>query len=177
LEKSKQEEAYTLGKMRLQGYSKSCYLQVLAFVGLVIVLGLVLPGCGGSEPDDSAENTTDTDQPSAATQTSEGGGVTVAVTWQGPSGGPAFEVAMDTHSVDLDIYDLRQLAVLRNDQGQEVQPNGWDAPEGGHHREGTLSFPTETADGGQVIGPDAHKIELVIRDVADVPERRFEWTL
>jgi len=157
--------------------TKRYYLLVLTFVTLLAALSLVLSGCGGSEPEDSAENTTNTDQPSAATQTSEGGGVTVAVTWQGPSGGPVFEVAMDTHSVDLDIYDLRQLAVLRNDQGQEVQPNGWDAPEGGHHREGTLSFPTETADGGEVIGPDTHKIELVIRDVASVPERRFEWML
>lgn len=84
---------------------------------------------------------------------------------------------MDTHSVDLDTYDFRQLALLYNDQGQEVQPNRWDAPEGGHHREGTLSFPTEAADGSEVIRPDTHKIELVIRDVAGVPERRFEWTL
>ena len=130
LEKSEQEEAYTLAKMRSQADSKSCHLQVLAVVALVIALSSVLPGCGSSEAEDSAESTASTDQPSAATQTSEGGGVTVAVTWQGPSAGPVFDVAMDTHSVDLDGYDLRQLAVLRNDQGQEVRPNGWDAPAG-----------------------------------------------
>jgi hypothetical protein len=163
--------------MRLQANSKSGHLEGLAFVALVMVLGLVLPGCGGSQPEDSAESTTNTDQPSAATQTSEGGGVTVAVTWQGPSAGPVFEVAMDTHSVDLDQYDLRQLALLRNDQGQEVQPNRWDAPEGGHHRKGTLSFPRQTADGSEAMGPDTHKSELVIRDVGGVAERRFEWTL
>ena len=155
-----------------------CHLQaLLALVTLGVTLSLVLAGCGSSESEDSAESTAASDQSSDSTQTSEGGGVTVAATWGGPSAGTVFEVAMDTHSVDLDSYDLRQLALLRNDQDQEVQPNGWDAPEGGHHRKGTLTFPTQAADGSEVIGPDTHNIELLIHDVAGVPERRFEWTL
>lgn len=84
---------------------------------------------------------------------------------------------MDTHAVDLDGYDLGQLAVLRTDGGREVRPSGWDAPKGGHHRSGTLTFPATAADGSPLIGPTTRAIELVIRDVGGVPERRFRWTL
>jgi len=142
----------------------------MALAGLVGTLALVLIGCGSAESGGNAAKS------SAATQTSEGGAVTVAVTWKGPSAGPVFDVAMDTHS-DLDGYDLKKLAVLRNDRGKEVRPSGWDAPKGGHHREGTLTFLQRAPDGSSVIGPDTREITLVIRDVAGVPERRFEWRL
>ena len=112
---------------------------------------------------------------SAATQTNEGGQVTVKATWQGPSAGPVFTVVMDTHAVDLDGYDLKQLAALRINGGREVQPVGWDAPKGGHHREGTLTFPA-MADGRPLIESGVRTIELIIRDVAGVPERSFRWT-
>ena len=111
-----------------------------------------------------------------AAQTSEGGQVTIKATWQGPSAGPVFAVVMDTHAVDLDGYDLTQRAVLRIDGGREVQPASWDAPKGGHHRSGTLTFPATAADGRPLIAPGARTVELVIRDVASVPERVFRWT-
>jgi hypothetical protein len=82
---------------------------------------------------------------------------------------------MDTHSVPLDGYDLRQLAVLRTDQGIELTPNGWDAPVGGHHRKGTLTFPATASDGQPVLTTTTREVELVIRDVAGVPERSFRW--
>lgn len=113
---------------------------------------------------------------SAITQTSDGGQVTVEATWQGPDAGPIFTIVLNTHSVDLDGYDLRQLAVLRTDQGLEVSPTQWDAPAGGHHRSGTLTFPTTTADGTPVLGANTRTLELIIRDVAGVPERSFRWT-
>ena len=84
---------------------------------------------------------------------------------------------MDTHSVDLDGYDLKKLVVLRADGGMEVRPSAWDAPKGGHHREVTLTFPKRTSDGSRVIGRDTRRIRLVIRDVAGVTERSFEWKL
>lgn len=114
-------------------------------------------------------------QPSEGTQTSQGGQVTVSVTWTGSPDELAFAVVMDTHAVDLDGYDLLQLAVLRTTAGVEVQPTVWDAPPGGHHREGTLSFPTTSADGNPVIEADTRTFELAIRDVAGVPERVFRW--
>ena len=112
-----------------------------------------------------------------ATQTNEGGQVTIAATLQEDSAGPIFNIAMNTHAVDLDQYNLTQLAILRIDGGQNVQPIGWEAPKGGHHRSGTLTFPATGADGTPMIADGAHTVELLIRDVAGVPERSFRWTL
>lgn len=105
---------------------------------------------------------------------SEGGEVTVKATWAEASTGPVFLVVMDTHAVDLDGYDLARLAVLRVDGGPDLVPVSWDAPVGGHHREGTLTFPAEQ-DGKPVIGTRTRTIELVIRDIAGVPERVLIW--
>ena len=147
---------------------------------LTVALALILAGCGGANSaSDGGETTARSDgaEASAATQRSESGEVTVEVVWKGRSAGPIFDVTMDTHSVDLDGYDLEKLAVLRNDRGKEVRPSGWDAPKGGHHREGTLRFPEKAPGGDPIIGPDTREIELIIRDVAGVAERKFEWRL
>jgi len=114
---------------------------------------------------------------SGTTQTNEGGQVSIAATWQGGGAETIFNVAMNTHAVDLDGYDLKQFAVLRIDGGREVQPARWEAPKGGHHRSGTLTFPATGADGTPLIAAGARTIELVIRDVAGVPERSFRWTI
>lgn len=113
---------------------------------------------------------------STATQTVEGGQVTVVVTWTGPDAGPTFKVVMDTHAVDLDGYDLRQLARLRTGRGELIEPIEWTAPKGGHHREGSLRFPATTPSGRPVFAPDDRSLELVIRDVAGIPERTYRWT-
>ena len=140
------------------------------FVGLLAFLTVLGAACSGpTRSEDSVSP--------AATQTSEAGQVTVAVTWAGPSDGAVFEVVLDTHVVDLDGIDLEQLAVLRTDQGGEVAPVRWDAPKGGHHRRGTLSFPSAASDGSPLIGADTQIVELIVRDVAGVPERSFRWSL
>ena len=84
-----------------------------------------------------------------------------------------FEVAMNTHSVDLSM-DLSQLATLTTDTGVSVQANGWDAPGGGHHVSGKLSFPA-TKDGKAIL-EGATKITITIINV-DAPSRTFEWQL
>ena len=109
-------------------------------------------------------------------QTSEGGQVTVTATRQFKESSPTFTIALNTHSVGLDGYDLSQLALLRTDQGREVQPSSWDAPKGGHHRQGTLTFPAATIDGRPVIETSTRSIELLIRGVGGVPERVLRWT-
>jgi hypothetical protein len=149
----------------------------LAGLFAMLTLALALTTCG-TAPGSSGASTSPPPAPatSTASQTSEGGQVTITATWAGPNAGPVFNIVMDTHAVDLDGYDLRQLAVLRVDGGPTIQPTGWDAPKGGHHRKGTLTFPTATADSRAVLGPQARTIELIIRDVAGVPERSFRWT-
>lgn len=150
---------------------------VIALAVVVVIAGLALwvrSYSGATSTTSSAGTTT---QASTMTRTNEGGQVTIRVTWQGKSAGPVFAVALDTHAVDLDGYDLRHLAVLRTDKGQELQPASWNAPTGGHHRSGMLTFPATLADGTAVIGTNTRSIELIIRNVAGIPERTFQWTL
>ncbi len=85
----------------------------------------------------------------------------------------SFEVAMDTHSVDLSM-DLATLATLTTENGNEVLATEWDAEMGGHHVSGILSFPV-VVDGTDLL-QGASELELIIRDV-DAPERVFSWQL
>jgi hypothetical protein len=84
-----------------------------------------------------------------------------------------FDVSMNTHSVDLSM-ELSQLAVLSTDDGKTLQAIQWDAPKGGHHVEGKLSFPT-TLDGKNIL-TGANEITLTITNV-DAPSRIFTWQL
>ncbi len=107
-----------------------------------------------------------------ADQISDGGGVTVKATWAGPASGATFVVVLDTHSGSLDALDLAD-AIVRNDRGEQLTGATWDAPKGGHHRSGRLTFqgaPTPFMTG-------AKWIELVIRGVGDLPERVLRWDL
>ena len=85
-------------------------------------------------------------------------------------GKPAkFEVRMNTHSVTLS-QDLVAASTLKDSQGREYQPTNWNgSPPGSHHRKGILEFPE--------LKGDTEAITLVIRQVANVPERIFEWPL
>ncbi len=99
----------------------------------------------------------------------EAGAVEIVASWiDGAT--PALRVTMDTHSVSLDGFDLAALARVRLDGGAWIAPSAWDAPAGGHHRSGTLTFGS--------IDPRAlaaaRLIELEIRDVA-VPSRLLRW--
>jgi hypothetical protein len=153
-----------------------------AFVGMAASVGLFASGCstaGVNRTDPFPRSQATAAGTPARTISNEGGQVTVEVTWAGPvtgAGDSVFNVVLDTHAVDLDRYDLRDLAVLRTDTGIEVRPTEWQAPKGGHHRQGPLVFPN-TLDGRPVLGPDTRTIELIIRDVAGVGERSFTWPL
>lgn len=111
-------------------------------------------------------------------QTNEGGSVTFEVEWievKNPAANDSltFHVAMNTHSVDLDDYDLGELATLRDDSGNEYQPVSWESEPGGHHRSGTLVFrlPDSLRQGR------AGYVEVVIRNVAGIDERVLKWAL
>lgn len=104
-------------------------------------------------------------------RTQAGGGVTVTATYANPRRGedPKFEVALNTHSVNLDSYDLKTLSVLRDDAGKEYKPLRVDNEGGGHHRRATLVFPK--------LDPKAKHLELVIKDIAGVKARTFDWDI
>ena len=85
-------------------------------------------------------------------------------------GGPVkFKVRMSTHSVELG-EDMIAVSELKDDQGQGYRPVNWQgSPPGGHHRSGVLEFPELKGNPGSVT--------LIIRSIANVPERIFEWEL
>lgn len=84
-----------------------------------------------------------------------------------------FNVVMNTHSIELSM-DLATLSMLSTDTGVTVQAILWDAPRGGHHVSGTLSFPA-MKDGKSVL-EGATKLILTVVDV-DAPSRVLEWEL
>ena len=164
--------------------------QSLALLVSSLAVGvLVLAGCAGAPTatpvlsptkvppvaSAAASNSAATNsQPAGAgfpVRSSEGGSVTVAVKPTALAVGEpvAFDIAMNTHSVDLGD-DLTKIALLRDDSGKEYKPTAWEGPEGGgHHRSGTLKFPA--------LAGKPKSIELVITGLAQVPERDFKWDL
>ena len=85
-------------------------------------------------------------------------------------GGPVkFKVRMSTHSVELG-EDMIAVSELKDDQGQGYRPVNWQgSPPGGHHRKGVIEFPELKGNPGSVT--------LIIRNIANVPERVFKWEL
>ena len=111
---------------------------------------------------------------SGAAKSNSGGSVTVEAKWSiVEASGLVFDIVMDTHAVDLDGYDLKALAVLKDGVGNEYRPTAWDSAAGGHHRTGKLAFvlPDSLKQG------EAKSVTLVVRKVAGVAERVFEWPL
>lgn len=85
----------------------------------------------------------------------------------------SFEIAMNTHSVDLSM-DLAELATLTTDNGRSVSATLWDAVPGGHHVSGVLVFPAVVA--GTAVLEGATEVTLTITDV-DAPNRIYTWLL
>ncbi len=135
-----------------------------------IVIAVAAASCAAAATGSTAQS------PSAPAATAElgerqevdAGMVTIAASWI--SGTASALVAMDTHVVALDGFDLTKLARARLDGGAWVSPTQWDAPPDEHHRTGTLTFGS--------IDPKAlaaaRIIELEVRDVG-APSHLLRW--
>jgi hypothetical protein len=152
-------------------------LAMISLIAAMVYLGYETLGRTVSTEANPATAAASSRLASAPSQVSVGGEVTVRVTWQGPEAGLVFSVAMDTHSVDLDPYDLGTMATLHTNDGREAPAVRWDAPAGGHHRKGTLAFSETALDGKPLVAGDTQSIELVIYDLSGVPARSFTWKL
>ena len=108
--------------------------RVLAGAAVIVAAAGLLGACG-SDGDDTTET------PGLGTRAVEAGEVTVTITpLQLDGDGAAFDVAFDTHSVELDL-DVAANAELVVDATPWSDAT-WDgAGGGGHHREGILRFP------------------------------------
>ena len=146
-----------------------------AIMPFALLLAGTLVACGSaSTPSASSQTRASAAAGAAQTQTtqrSEGGQVTVEATWNGSTAEAAFDVKLDTHSVDLDALDLSN-SVLRNDRGETLAARPWAAPTGGHHREGSLAF---TGDVSRFFNA-VKWIELTFSGIGDIPERTLRWT-
>ena len=159
----------------------SLRLKIILFVTAMLISAAVTTGCSsrftpaktgaaGSSPLPS-----DSQRPAnGKVQTNAEGNVTIEVEWGGAQDGSlVFNVSMDTHSIDLDGYDLARLAVLRDDTGQEYQPVSWNTAGGGHHQSGVLTFPLPDS----VNQGKGKYVEMIIRGVAGIEERVLKWEL
>ena len=146
--------------------------KIIIIVG--ILLGAVLVGLLSFKEKDNPQLESEQQevQTSLAPQINSEGSVEVEVTlveisdasdsWQ-------FKIVLNTHSVELD-QDLTKITLLVDDKGNEYQPLSWEGtPPGGHHREGILTFNS--------ISPQPSSIELVVKDIDGIKERKFTWDL
>lgn len=159
----------------------------ILFVLFATLTGLVLAGCSGAPTPtpppptrvatiaaSNANSAAPSSAPSGSkyeTKSNDAGSVTVDVTPTALGVGTplAFDVVMNTHSVDLGA-DMTQITILRDDAGKEYKPTAWEGPGGGgHHREGTLTF--------AALAGKPKYVELVIKGLAKVNERVFKWEL
>jgi hypothetical protein len=140
----------------------------------IIMVAVIIAGCSSRFVPPPEEEVYSHEPTSGLVQSNTGGSVTIDVEWVVVENNSLnFKVAMNTHSVDLDQYDLGKLAVLRDDTGDEYRPLSWDSAPGGHHRKGTLTFPVPDS----LSQGKAEYVEIVIRDVAGIKERVLKWEL
>ena len=105
------------------------------------------------------------------TQENEGGNVKIIVTPKTLAVGekPSFNIVFETHSVDL-AFDVSQISSLVDEKGKIFNNSIWEGSgPGGHHREGTLTFNT--------VLSETKFVELIIKDVAGVLQRKLRWEL
>ncbi len=103
------------------------------------------------------------------TREAEAAGVTVKVTYKNPEEKiPVFNVALETHSVDLDPYKFDEIVVLRDDTGKIYNATFVSSSGSGHHREAILEFKDAEIS-------ETKFLELVVKGVAGVDERVFKF--
>ncbi len=124
----------------------------------------------------AAQALAESEAPADLTRTDSQGAVEFAVTplnLTQPGDTLDFDVSMNTHSVNL-AWNLAAQSRLTTDTGREAVGQSW--PEGGgHHVDGTLTFPIKAADGTPLLA-GAKKLTLTIQN-AGAPERTFVWDL
>ena len=81
-----------------------------------------------------------------------------------------FEVKLDTHSVELEQYELKEISFISFDDGTESKSIGLNREGYGHHITYILLFEGP-------IPAEARTMTLIIRNVGDVTERSLEWKL
>ncbi|MBI4144382.1 hypothetical protein HY486_03990 [Candidatus Woesearchaeota archaeon] len=103
-------------------------------------------------------------QPIVSAKTSEGE-VTIDLIPAGYTNGVmAFNIEVNTHTIDLSQFDLSKLTTLEY-EGKTILPKTASKLTG-HHNSGIITFQTEK---------EIKNYKIIIKEFAGVPERAFEW--
>lgn len=79
-----------------------------------------------------------------------------------------FDVAFETHSVDL-AFDVASIATLDDQNRNALGSSTWDgSPPGGHHRNGTLSF-------SEPLRQSTKQVILTLKGISGIAKRTFTW--
>ncbi len=124
-------------------------------IALSILTSVAISGCisGGDKP------SADLSEPR---ENSEAGIKITATYLPDITDATAFEIQVTAHKNYND--DFRNNSYLRDPSGKIYLPLSYEGT-GGHHARGTLSFPKI----------ESNRFKLVIKDVAGVNERVFNW--
>lgn len=94
-----------------------------------------------------------------------------------------FRVKIETHTVNTLDYDVAAMSVFMDDKGVQYKATGWkELPSpmpmmASHHRLGILFFPKVDEKGKPVIGKQTGWVEVRMKNLGEVKERRFRWEL
>jgi len=155
---------------------KTTVLAVMAYV-LFIAAPLTFADAGHTQADHikglmgiEGSAPPETRHKNGFTQEIRSGGVTARVTYKNPveKKPPVFKVALDSHDINFDIYEFNKIILLRDDAGRKYSPEIISTSGSGQHREATVEFK-----GADISS--ARFMELVVKDVAGVPERVFRF--
>lgn len=158
----------------LSGMTNLNKILSLTFIIVLIIVVCSISRSGNGNITSLSQNQPATGQQSTgkfSPQVNEEANVSIEVTPKVVEKGkdPQFQITFNTHFVDLS-FNVTKIAVLTDDKGNNYSVSNWDGSgAGGHHRNGLLSFNKPLA--------DTKYIELVIKDVAGIPERKFRWNI
>src|SRR3989338_3821498 len=147
--------------------SKAWSLLALAVIASTVI---IISGCAGSysgqkPAKEAAEIAQKAELKTVSTGSTQTEDVLIELTPIGMSDGKLqFEMAANTHSVDLSQYNLMELTTLEYN-GKAIKPVS--APQlSGHHTSGNVIFNA---------GSDLKNFKVVIKGIPNVEERAFEW--
>ena len=84
-----------------------------------------------------------------------------------------FEITMTTHMGDLTQYPILDKAELNVD-GTVLKPAEWEySSSSSHHPIGLLIFEAKDENGNPLVKQS--RLELNLKDLRDIPERKFTW--
>lgn len=130
----------------------------------VFLAGLLVSGLLGT-----AQGFAVAPPPTRRTDSGEGVTVKVILLDSNRSGDLRFQGVLDTHSVNLDGYELKKIAVLRDGPGKNHLPKSVESKESRQHRQSTLVLAK--------MAKGTKRVELVIKGIAEVKERVIRWNL